>query len=310
MAHEHKAGDPDHDHGHHGPASFGTAFAIGSLLNAAFVAAEFFYGLAAHSVALVADSAHNLTDVLGLLLAWGASILARRRPTARRTYGWGRSTIYASLVNAAVLLVSVGGIAVEAVHRLIAPQPVGETTVMVVAAIGIVVNGATALLFMSGRKGDINIKGAFLHMAADAVVSFGVVIAAFLIGVTGWLWLDPVTSLAIVVVISVGTWGLLSDSVVLAMDMIPEGIDRSEVETLLLSLPGVTQVHDLHIWALSTTGVALTAHVECKDANGHGALLRSASHDLQHRFGIGHVTLQIEPDGAGEHCVLAPEEVV
>lgn len=233
--HAHEAHDHGgHAHGpgghHHAPASFGRAFAIGTALNAAFVAAQVFYGLAAHSVALLADAVHNLGDVLGLLIAWGAATLARRAPTLARTYGWGRSTILASLTNAVVLLFGCGAIAVEAVRRFGDPSPVGGSTVMWVAALGIVINGVTALMFMRGRKGDLNVKGAFLHMASDAVLSAGVVVSGLLITLTGWHWLDPATSLAIVAVITIGTWSLLRDSVMVE----PVGMRRRHCQPRLV----------------------------------------------------------------------------
>jgi len=304
-----------HSHGHgghqHAPASFGRAFAIGTALNAAFVAAQVFYGLAAHSVALLADAVHNLGDVLGLLIAWGAATLARRAPTLARTYGWGRSTILASLTNAVVLLLGCGGIAFEAIRRFGDPAPVGGATVMWVAALGIIINGATALLFMRGRKGDLNVKGAFLHMASDAVVSAGVVVSGLLITLTGWHWLDPATSLAIVAVITVGTWGLLRDSANLAMDAVPEGVDVSAIEVALRTLPGVIEVHDLHVWGLSTTETALTAHLVVADfASGPAVLLRAACDLVRGRFGIGHATFQVETGDVAEVCELRSAAVI
>jgi cobalt-zinc-cadmium efflux system protein len=316
--HDHAHGEHDHhDHGghyhgghahhHHGPASYDRAFAIGITLNAGFVVAEAVFGLAANSMSLLADAAHNLGDVLGLLLAWGAAWLSRRPPTARRTFGYGRSSILAALINATVLLIGVGAIGVEAVQRLLAPQQVAEVTVMVVAAIGILINGGTALLFMRGRENDLNIRGAFLHMASDAVVSLGVVIAALLIRMTGWLWLDPVTSLAIVVVITLGTWGLLRDSVDLAMDAVPGGVKPDAVRAHLAAQPGVSEVHDLHIWGLSTTETALTVHLVCDDTAARPHVMAS---DLQTRFGIGHVTVQVETHEDAELCRLRSDSVV
>jgi cobalt-zinc-cadmium efflux system protein len=311
--------DHDHDHGHHGhshghggghaPASFGKAFAIGTTLNAGFVVAQIFYGLAAHSVALLADAVHNLGDVLGLLIAWGAVMLARRLPTPARTYGWGRSTILASLTNAVVLLFGCGAIAVEAVRRFNDPAPVGGSTVMWVAAAGIVINGATALLFMRGRKHDLNIKGAFLHMAADAAVSAGVVVAGLLMILTGWYWLDPVTSLLIVAVITIGTWNLLRDSANLALDAVPDGIDLAGVDTALRGLPGVIDVHDLHIWALSTADTALTAHL-VHDGGNASALILAACIAMRVNFGIGHATFQLETPEHAEACELRPADIV
>jgi cobalt-zinc-cadmium efflux system protein len=300
-----------HGHAHHTAAGrYDRAFAIGVALNGGFVIAEVVFGLAANSMALLSDAAHNLGDVLGLLLAWGAAWLSRRPPSARRTYGWGRSSVLAALVNAMVLLIGVGAIGVEAIQRLLAPQPVAEVTVMVVAAIGIFVNGGSALLFMRNRAGDLNLRAQFSHLAADAVVSGGVVVAAIAIKYTGWLWLDPVASLAIGLVIAVATWGLLRDSIDLAMDAIPGGVVREDVQDFLAGLPGVKEVHDLHIWGLSTTDIALTAHLVCENNVGDERRLHDLHAELQHRFGIGHATLQIETDTDAALCRLRPHDVV
>ncbi|MEB0078471.1 cation diffusion facilitator family transporter [Pseudomonas sp. CCI3.2] len=311
---------PAHDHGstghHHHPtppAGFDSAFAIGSAINAAFVAAEVIFGLTAHSVALLADAAHNLGDVLGLLLAWWAVWLGRRGPTLSRTYGYGRSSILASLTNAVVLLIGVGGITVEAVRRLIEGVPsadVGGETVMVVAAIGILVNGVTALLFARGRKGDLNVKGAFLHMASDAVVSAGVVVSGLILVLTGWSWVDPIVSLLIAALILYSTWGLLRDSVNLALDKVPGNVDIEQVRTYLAALPGVTEVHDLHVWPLSTTETALTAHLIRPEAKHEDAFLHDACQALRARFNIGHSTLQIETGDVARPCQLAPAHVI
>lgn len=321
--HGHAPADADHshdghDHGHshgrgghvHAPASFGRAFAIGTALNAAFVAAQVFYGLAAHSVALLADAVHNLGDVLGLVIAWWAMRLAKRRPTLTRTYGWGRGTIMASLSNAVVLLLGCGAIAIESVQRFGNPQPVAGGVVMWVAAIGILINGATALMFMRGRKNDLNIKGAFLHMASDAVVSAGVVVAALAIQFTGWSWLDPATSLLIVGIIVLGTWGLLRDSMNLAMDVVPNGIELPKVEEALLNLTGVSEVHDLHVWALSTTETALTAHLLQDSAGRESGLIAAACTEMLARFKIGHCTFQIETAESAGVCGLRAADVV
>jgi cobalt-zinc-cadmium efflux system protein len=307
-----------HDHGNshglgdhvHAPASFGRAFAIGTALNAAFVAAQVFYGLAAHSVALLADAVHNLGDVLGLVIAWWAMRLAKRRPTLTRTYGWGRGTIMASLSNAVVLLLGCGAIAIESVQRFGNPQPVAGSIVMWVAAIGIVINGVTALMFMRGRKNDLNIKGAFLHMASDAVVSAGVVVAGLAIQFTGWLWLDPATSLLIVAIIVLGTWGLLRDSMNLAMDVVPNGIELPKVEEALLNLTGVSEVHDLHVWALSTTETALTAHLLQDSVGRESGLIAEACTEMLARFKIGHCTFQIETAESADVCGLRAADVV
>lgn len=319
MQHDHHRHDHGHhDHGHHdhgghaghshAPATFGRAFAIGALVNAGFVALQVFYGLAAHSVALLADAVHNLGDVLGLLIAWGAATLTRRAPTQQRTWGWGRSSILAALGNAVVLLLGCGAIAVEALQRFGTPAPVAARAVMWVAAAGIVVNGGTALLFMRGRKGDLNVRAAFLHLVADAVVSLGVVAAGGLILLTGWQWVDPLTSLAIVAVITWGAWGLLRQSVDLAMDAVPPGIDRMAVQAALAALPGVTEVHDLHIWGISTIRSALTAHLVLDRPNP--ALVPLACAMLHDRFGLDHATLQVEEGEAAAACALRPEEVV
>jgi cobalt-zinc-cadmium efflux system protein len=297
-----------HDHAHHGH-EHDRAFAIGTALNAGFVAAEIAFGLMANSMALLADAAHNIGDVLGLLLGWGATWLARRPPTRRRTYGWGRSSILATLLNATILLIGVGAIGVEAVRRLLAPEPVVERMVILVAAAGIIVNGATALLFMRGRGDDINIRAQFQHMAADAGVSGAVVAAGLLILLTGFVWLDPLASLGIGLVIVVTTWGLLRESIDLAMDAVPGGVAHDDVRDYLASVPGVSEVHDLHIWGLSTTQTALTAHLVCTDPSAE-TRLHDVTLALRDRFGIGHATLQIETDADAELCRLRPHDVV
>ena len=299
----------DHDHSHE-PPSNNAAFAIGVVLNLSFVVAEVIYGLAAHSLALISDAGHNLSDVFCLLLAWGAMRLTKAAPTRRRTYGWRRSSIFASLINAVILLVVVGGITVEAIRRFTEPQEVAGGTVMAVAAIGIVINGISALLFMSGRKRDLNLKGAFLHMAGDAAVSAGVVLAAFAIKMTGWQWLDPVVSLVIGAVIVWGTWGLLRESINLSMDAVPAEIDPRAVENYLANLEGVTAVHDLHIWAMSTTEVALTVHLVMEQAPRDDLFLHDVSDTLRERFGIGHATTQIECGNCDRDCRQAPVHVV
>ena len=302
----------DHDHGghSHGPPDNNAAFAIGVALNLGFVVAEVFYGLAAHSLALISDAGHNLSDVFCLLLAWGALKLTKAAPTKRRTYGWRRSSILAALINAVILLVAVGAITVEAIRRLAHPEEVAGGTVMAVAAIGIVINTATALLFMAGRKRDLNVKGAFLHMAGDAAVSLGVVLAAFAIGITGWHWLDPAVSLVIGAVIVWGTWGLLRESINLSMDAVPEGIDPHAVEDYLVNLPGVTAVHDLHIWAMSTTEVALTVHLVMEPPPRNDVFLHDVCEVLRERFGIGHATTQIECGPCERDCHQAHLHVI
>lgn len=300
--HHHHGDDPDRFDHQHAPTSFGRAFAFGTALNLVFVLVEAWYGIASHSMALLADAGHNFADASGLMLAWGAAWLATREPTHTRTYGWGRSTIFASLVNAVVLLVGCGGIAWEALQRFGNAQPVATDTVMWVAAFGILVNGGTALMFMRGRNDDLNIKGAYLHMAADAAVSAGVVVAALAMRYTGWTWIDPATSLVIVAVIVAGTWRLLRDSFRLVMDAVPAGIEVGEVETAFLALPGVTEVHDLHVWALSTTEVALTAHLVQDGSADPDALIRQASDVARRRFRIGHATLQVENAACADDC--------
>ena len=293
----------------HAPASFGRAFAIGIALNITFVVVEAVFGVLGNSVALLADAGHNLSDVLGLVIAWGASILARQPPSLRFTYGLRSSSILAALFNAMFLLVAVGAIAWEALQRLSHPAPVAGVMVMIVAAVGIVINGVTAWLFASGRKGDINIRGAFLHMAADAAVSAGVVAAGAAILFTGWLWLDPIVSLAIAAVIIWGTWGLLRESVAMSLDAVPAGVDRAAVEAYLAGLPGVSDVHDLHIWGMSTTDTALTAHLVVPSGHPGDLFLMQAANEMVARFGIGHMTLQVETS-ADTVCRLAPDHVV
>jgi cobalt-zinc-cadmium efflux system protein len=308
-AHDHgregHSGTAGHRHHHHLPGSFDRAFAIGVGLNLAFVVAEFVFGLRAHSLALTADAGHNLSDVLGLALAWTGSMLARRGPTPRRTYGLRRFSILAALVNAGLLLIAVGAIAVEAVQRLRHPAPVASNIVMIVAGIGIVINVGTAIGFMRGRHADLNIRGAYLHMMTDALASAGVVLTGLVIGLTGWLWLDPAVSLAIVALITWGTWGLARDSFDLALDAVPAGIDPGHVTDVLARLDGVMEVHDLHIWAMSTTDVALTVHLVRPCAGGEDALLAVATEQLRTRFGISHATIQLEQGLAVHPCEQA-----
>lgn len=300
--HDHGAG---HDHGSHGhgPTDYGRAFAIGVTLNIVFVVVEAVFGIMSGSMALVADAGHNLSDVLGLLVAWGATILAKRSPSERFTYGFKSSSILAALINAALLLVAIGAIALEAGQRLLNPEPVNSGTMIAVAAVGIVINTATALLFISGSKHDINIRGAFLHMAADALVSVGVLVSGVVIGMTGLNWIDPATSLVIVAVIGIGTWGLLKDSVKLSLLGVPPGISHGEVDGFLRAMPGVEGVHDLHIWPLGTTETALTAHLLMPGGHPGDAFLRELAETMKKRFRIGHTTIQIELND-GEPCAL------
>ncbi len=313
--HHHHHGDHhghvhDHTGAHvHTPASFGKAFAIGITLNTALVVAEAAYGYIGNSTALLADAGHNLSDVLGLVMAWGAAVAAKRAPSGRFTYGFRASTILAALANAVFLLVATGAIGWEAILRLREPEPISSITVMVVAGIGILVNGATALLFASGRKDDINIQGAFLHMAADAAVSLGVVISAALILRTGWLWLDPVASLAICAAILWSTTSLLRASVDMSMAAAPRGTDLDAIRGLLRQRPGVSDIHDLHVWPISTTETALTCHLVTPGGPPGDDFLMETARLLKASFGIGHTTLQIEtrPDNG---CALAPDDVV
>ena len=288
------SGEGHAGHAHHLPETFGKAFAIGITLNILYVVAQALFGLAAHSLALIADAGHNLGDVMGLGMAWGASVLARRQPDLRYTYGLRRSTILASLANAILLLVAVGGITWEAIRRFGEHQQVAGLTVICVAAVGILVNGITAMLFASGRKGDLNIKGAFMHMAADAAVSAGVVIAGFVILLSGRWWLDPVVSLLINAVIVWGTWGLLRDSLDMTMDAVPATVDVPGVQSYFRDLPGISEVHHLHIWPLSTTETALTVHLVKPQSEGDDALLLTVCGELNTRFGIEHATIQFE----------------
>ena len=285
----------------------GSAFALGIVLNLGFVAAEVIYGLAANSLALLSDAGHNLSDVLALALAWGAARLSTVAPTTRRTYGWGRSSILAALINATVLLVVVGGISWEAVQRFFHPEPVAGNTVMVVAAVGIVINLGTALLFLRGRHDDLNVRGAFQHMAGDAAISLGVVFAGLVMRATGWAWLDPLVSVVIGLLIVAATLGLLRESVNLSMDAVPDSIDPTAVESFLAALPGVNAVHDLHIWAMSTTDIAMTVHLVMDAPPEDDEFLHSLAQALHMRFGIDHTTTQFE---RGAPCQQAPAHVV
>lgn len=308
MAHDHS-----HSHGHshgahaHSVRRYDLMFGVGIALNLGFVVAEATFGVKANSLALLADAGHNLGDVLALLVAWAAARLSVSTPTRRRTYGMRRTSIFAALFNALVLLLVVGGIAWEALGRFFEPLPVAGTTVIWVAAAGVVVNSATALLFLRGRESDINIEGAYLHMLGDAAVSLGVVVSGIAIQQTGWNWLDPAASLAACVVIVWGTWGLLRESLFLAIDAVPSGIDPQAVQAFLASLPGVAAVHDLHIWAMSTTEVALTAHLVMPQPPAGDEFLGDLCRALQERFHIGHVTVQVERGDPGVVCRQEPE---
>ncbi|MDO9213975.1 MAG: cation diffusion facilitator family transporter [Methylococcales bacterium] len=302
MSHNHN-NQHNHDHHHHQVSNYNFAFAIGILLNTIFVVIETGYGIMAGSLALIADAGHNLSDVLGLLLAWGASLLATKSATEKRTYGFRKVTIMASLISSVFLLVALGGIAWEAINRFANPSPVEGMTVIVVAAIGVVINTATALLFMSGQKHDLNIRAAFLHMIADAGVSLGVVIAGAIIMFKGWLLIDPAISIFIVAIILIGTWSLLRDSMNLALDSVPDDIDIAGIKKYLTNLDNVSQIHDLHIWALSTTEVALSVHLNMVDDSLSKNFLPEIQQQLHDCFNIEHSTIQVERPGDG-FCML------
>jgi cobalt-zinc-cadmium efflux system protein len=299
-------GGVDHSHT---PRDFGSAFLIGIAMNLGFVLLEAWYGFISNSVALIADAGHNLGDVLGLAMAWVATVLARRRPSATHTYGLRRGTIIAALLNAVLLLLVVGAIALEGVRRLIEPGPIAGRTVMVVAAIGIVINGATAWLFAAGRKTDLNLRAAFLHMSYDALISLGVVVSAAIIQYTGWFRLDPLVSLVIAALILAGTWTLLRESLGMSMDAVPPGLKKEDVAGFLRQWPGVVALHDLHIWSISTTEIALTCHLLMPGGHPGDEALAQLAQAMQQRFRIGHMTVQIETDG-NVACMLEPDHVV
>jgi cobalt-zinc-cadmium efflux system protein len=303
--HGHSHGHSHGHHHHHAPvAGHGRAFALAIGVNSLFVAIEFVYGFIANSTALMADAGHNLSDVLGLVLAWGAAVLAKRAPSARYTYGLRSSSILAALGNAVLLLLACGAIAWEALHRFTAPAPVAGMTVSVVAAIGVAINGFSAWLFMAGSKGDLNIRGAYLHMAADAAISLGVVVSGLVIMGTGWTWLDPAVSLVIVLVIVFGTWSLLRESLRLVMAAVPESVDAAAIGRFLAHQPGVAGVHDLHIWAMSTTETALTAHLVMPGGYPGDRAIDEIVAKLHHDFSIGHCTLQVEEGTSQHRCAL------
>lgn len=299
-----------HQHADHHTGTWNRAFALGVGLNVAYVAVEAGFGFAVNSLSLLADAGHNLSDVLGLLLAWGAHYAAGLKPTDRRTYGWRSTSILAALANALLLLVAIGGIAWEAVRRFTEPAAIEGTTIVWVAGVGVVINTWTALLFIKGRHADLNIKGAFLHMAADAGISVGVVLGGWAIVATGETWIDPVLSLAIAAIIFAGTWGLLRDSVDLALHAVPKGINPAEVRSFLLDRPGVTDLHDLHIWAMSTTETALTAHLIRPDNGDIDQFLVETAAELHDRFGIDHATIQLESATHAELCRQASVDAV
>lgn len=294
-----------HNHSHaqeHPPATFNRAFAIGIALNLAFVAIEAWFGWKVNSLALLADAGHNLSDVAGLVLAWGGALAGKLRPDARHTYGWQRASILAAFINALLLLVAMGSLVWEAVHRLAAPEPMQGLTIMAVAGVGIVVNTATALLFMRGRSKDLNIRGAFLHMAADALVSAGVMVAGGLALWLGWDWIDPVMSLIIALVVVLLTWSLFRQSLHLLFDGVPDSIDLNAVRTNLLTLPGVQRVHDLHVWATGTSQIAMTAHLVVPSGYPDDSFFRDATEQLHDQFDIDHVTLQVVRQAFTKPC--------
>lgn len=306
--HSHNHGGGDHGHSHT-PKDFAPMFAIATALNVGLVVVQIFYGIVAHSVALLADAGHNFGDALGLLIAWGAHALGKLNPTTRYTYGFRSASILAALLNGVILLVATGGIAWEAIQRFFEPGEVAGMTVMIVAAIGIVINGVSAWILMAGQRGDLNIRGAFLHMIGDAAVSLGVVVAGGVIIFTGWNWLDPTVSIAISAVIVWGTWSLLREAVNHSLDAVPSEIDPKELAKYLSALPGVEAIHDLHVWAMSTTETALTCHLVMPNGHPGDDFLQKVYHQLHDKFEIAHPTLQIELGDAGA-CKLAPEHVV
>jgi cobalt-zinc-cadmium efflux system protein len=312
MAHAHH----HHRHAHGGPSSgvaggsHSAAFILGALLNAAFIAVEVAYGILSNSVSLLADAGHNLGDVLGLFVAWGGLLLTQRRPSARFTYGLRGSSILAALFNAVALLITVGVIGVESIRRLHEPHPVAGSTVMIVAAIGMLINGGTAFLFSRGRHLDINLRGVFMHMMGDAVISLGVVVAGAGILLTGWSWLDPAVGLLVAAFLVISTWRLLTQSVAMALQAVPADIEPQEVMAFLARIEGVGQVHDLHIWPMSTTERALTCHLVMPGGHPGDGALAELARQLEERFRIGHATIQIEIDDPTGVCKLVPDHVV
>jgi cobalt-zinc-cadmium efflux system protein len=306
MSLHHNHHDHGHGHGHHHPApgDKGRAFLFAIVLNAGFVAIEFVYGFIANSTALMADAGHNLSDVLGLVLAWGAAVLAKTAPTRRFTYGLRGTSTLAALFNALLLMVACGAIGWEAVLRFAHPQAVAGTTVSIVAAVGVLVNGFSAWLFMAGSKDDINVRGAYLHMAADAALSLGVVVAGLVVMSTGWTWLDPAVSLVIVVIIVAGTWSLLKESLQLVLAGVPASVDATGVTAFLVAQTGVREVHDVHIWAMSTTETALTAHLVMPGGYPGDEAIDRIVKQLREDFSIHHCTLQVE-QGTTNHSSCA-----
>ncbi|NOW47306.1 cobalt-zinc-cadmium efflux system protein [Novosphingobium sp. SG751A] len=302
-----------HHHGgghHHGSgATHGTAFAVATSLNILFVVIETAAGFIGHSTALLADAGHNLSDVLSLLLAWGASRLAARAPSRRFTYGMKSASILAALANAALLWVALGAILIETLQKFASPEPAAAGLMMAVAAAGIAVNGLSALLFARGSKDDLNLRAAFQHLMADAAVSAGVVLAGLAIHFTAWNWIDPVTSLAITLMIALGSWSMLKESVQMGLLAVPASVNEEKLRAFLLARPGIAALHDLHVWPISTTDTAMTAHITMPAGHPGDAFLHALAHDLEHDFGIGHATIQVETDG-GHECALHSDEVV
>ncbi|MYM90836.1 cation diffusion facilitator family transporter [Rugamonas sp. FT82W] len=302
--HGHDHGHGGHHHHHGDPNTMGRAFAVAIVLNTAFVAIEFFYGFLANSTALMADAGHNLSDVLGLMLAWGAAILAKRVPNGRYTYGLRSTSMLAALFNSMLLMAACGAIAWEAVQQLVHPEPVAGLTVSVVAGVGILVNGFSAWLFMSGSKDDINVRGAYLHMAADAAISLGVLVAGVIVRYTGWNWLDPLVSGVIVAIIVYSTWSLLKQAMRMMLAAVPDNLDHAEVEQFLRAQPGVTDVHDVHIWSMSTTENALTAQLVTPAGHPGDAAMDAISAQLKEQFSIDHSTLQVRLGTTAHECSL------
>jgi cobalt-zinc-cadmium efflux system protein len=309
--HDHAGCSHNHSHGHsHAPRDFTSAFFLGVLLNIGFIIAEVIYGLQANSLALLADAGHNVSDVLGLCMAWGAAVLAKRLPSERFTYGMRSSSILASLANAILLLVVVGGIGWESMMRMIHPEPAASLTMIYVAALGVFINGATAWFFMAGRHDDLNIRGAYLHMAGDAVISLGVVVSGMVMLYTQWLWIDPLMSFIISGLIIFGTWRLLRESLTLVLHAVPVGIDAVKVKEYLAGLAGVCEVHDLHIWAMSTNEVASSVHLVMPNGHPGDKFILDITQHLEHDFNISHTTIQIELGDGETACPLAPDYVV
>lgn len=302
-----------HHHGHHHHHGAGTthgrAFAVATSLNVLFVLIETAAGFIGHSTALLADAGHNLSDVLSLLLAWGASRLAARAPSRRFTYGMKSASILAALANAALLWVALGAILIETLQKFASPEPAAAGLMMAVAAAGIAVNGLSALLFARGSKDDLNLRAAFQHLMADAAVSAGVVLAGLAIHFTAWNWIDPVISLVITLMIALGSWSMLKESVQMGLLAVPASVNEEKLRAFLLARPGIAALHDLHVWPISTTDTAMTAHIIMPGGHPGDAFLHGLAHDLEHDFGIGHATIQIETDG-GHGCALHSDEVV